>query len=144
MVRVEHALEIARPPADVFAYLTDISKLVDWQATLLEMRQEGEGPLGVGTRLKETRKFLGRRIESELEVTAFEPDRQFDLKTLSGPVPFTVRHTLTPSNGGTRVEFVGEGEPGKVFRMAERLVAQVARRQFTDDLETLKDRLEGQ
>jgi hypothetical protein len=80
--------------------------------------------------VKEVRKFLGRRMESELEVTEYEPDRRFALKVLSGPVPFSVEHTLEPRDGGTRLTFLGKGEPGGFFKLAEPIVARTADRQF--------------
>jgi uncharacterized protein YndB with AHSA1/START domain len=142
MVKVEVVVEIQRPPAEVFAYLTDPAQLPQWQSSAIEAHWEGEKARG--SRVKEVRKFLGRRMESELEVTDYEPDRRFGLKVLSGPVPFSVQHTLEPSNGGTRLTFVGEGEPGGFFKLAEPIVARTAERQFRNDFETLKDVLEGQ
>ncbi len=141
MVRIEFSIDIDRPPSEVFAYLTDAERLPEWQSGAVEARWEGEKARGA--HLKEVRKFLGRRMESELEVTEYEPDRRFDLKVLSGPVPFSVQHTLEPRNGGTRLMFVGEGEPGGFFKLAEPIVARTAERQFKNDFETLKDLLDA-
>jgi hypothetical protein len=82
-------------------------------------------------------------MESEVEVTAFEPDRRFALKVLSGPVPFAFEQTLEPSDGGTRVSVVLEGEPGGFFKLAEPLVERAVRRQIQADYEQLKDILEA-
>lgn len=143
MVRVDYTVTIERPVEDVFAYLTDPEKLPEWQSTLVEIRKESEGPTAVGTRLTEVRRFLGRRMESTLEVTEYEQNRKWSLKTVSGPVPYTVDHTLEPSDGGTRLAWVGEGEPGGFFKFAEPIVARAAKRQFGSDFETLKDILEA-
>jgi uncharacterized protein YndB with AHSA1/START domain len=141
VVRVEHSLVIERPPAEVFAYTTDPANLAEWQSTALEARSEG--PVQQGAHVTEVRKFLGRRMESEVEVTAFEPDRRFALKVLSGPVPFAFEQTLEPSDGGTRVSVVAEGEPGGFFKLAEPIVARALRRELRGNLETLKDVLES-
>jgi uncharacterized protein YndB with AHSA1/START domain len=142
MVRIEFSIDIDRPPAEVFAYLTDAEKLPEWQSGAIEAEWQGER--AAGAHVREVRKFLGRRMESELEVTAYEPDRRLGLKVLSGPVPFSVDQRLEPRNGGTRLTFVGEGEPGGFFKLAEPLVARTAERQFKGDYETLKDLLEAQ
>ena len=97
----------------------------------------------VGTKVTEVRKFLGRRMDSTLEVTQYEPDRKFSIRVLSGPVPFDVEHTLEADDGGTRVKWVGTGEPGGFFKLAEPLVARQVQRQFRGDFETLKDLLEA-
>jgi uncharacterized protein YndB with AHSA1/START domain len=141
MVRIEFSIDIDRPPSEVFAYLTDAEKLPEWQAGAVEAHWEGERR--AGAHVREVRKFLGRRMESELEVTAYEPDRRLGLKVISGPVPFSVDQRLEPQNGGTRLTFVGEGEPGGFFKLAEPLVARTAERQFKGDYETLKDLLEA-
>src|SRR5438128_214796 len=58
--------EIARPPEDVFAYLTDVSKLPEWQSSAISA--ESDGPVREGTRIREQRKFVGRDLRTELEV----------------------------------------------------------------------------
>ena len=143
MVKLEHSVTINRPVSEVFAYLTDVTNLPEWQGGTIDVRPETEGATSVGSRFTQVLKFLGRRLESTLEVTEYEPDRRFSLRTLSGPVPFTVRHTLEPSDGATRIDVVGEGEPGGFFRMAEPLVARQAKRMFEHDFATLKDLLEA-
>jgi uncharacterized protein YndB with AHSA1/START domain len=141
VIRIEFTTDVDRPPSEVFAYLTDAESLPEWQSGAVEARWEGEK--APGAHVTEVRKFLGRRMESELEVTEYEPDRRFALKVLSGPVPFSVEHTLEPRDGGTRLTFVGEGEPGGFFKLAEPIVARTAERQFKGDFETLKDVLEA-
>ena len=141
MVRVEHSIVVNRPPAEVFAYTTDASVLHEWQSTALEAHFDGLP--GVGVRGKEVRKFLGRRMESEVEITAYEPDRRFALKVVSGPVPFNFEQTIEPTNGGTKMHVVLEGEPGGFFKLAEPLVERAVRRQVKADYEQLKDILES-
>ena len=141
MFRVEHSIVIERPPADVFAYTTDPEKLPEWQSTALEARSEG--PVRQGAHVTEVRKFLGRRMETDVEVTAYEQDRRFALKAVSGPVPFDFEQTLEPSDGGTNVNVVLEAAPGGFFKLAEPLVERAVRRQMQADYEQLKDILEA-
>jgi len=141
VINIDFTVDIDRPPAEVFEYITDADRLPEWQSSAIEAHWEGEKARG--TRIKEVRKFLGRRMESEMEVTEYEPGQRFGLKVLSGPVPFTVTQRLEPRDGGTRLTFVGEGEPGGFFKLAEPVVGRVAERQFKGDFETLKDILEG-
>jgi uncharacterized protein YndB with AHSA1/START domain len=141
MVRVEHSLVIACPPEEVFAYVTDPANLPEWQSTALEA--SSEGPVQQGARVSEVRKFLGRKMETKLEVTAYEPGRRFGLKVISGPVPFTADQTLEPTDGGTRLSMVLEGEPEGFFKLTEPLVERAARRQVETDFAQLKDILEA-
>ena len=143
-MRIEHTITIERPVNEVFSYMTNLERMPEWQSSLAEMRQESDGEMRVGTRLREVRKFLGRQMQSTLEVTEWEPDRRWALRVVEGPVEYRVDHILEPADGGTRLHWVGEGEPGRFFRLAEPLVARQAERQFGGDFQTMKDILESE
>ena len=138
---MEHTVRIDRSPADVFSYLTDVERMPEWQSSALEARAEGE--MAVGTRIRETRNFLGRRAESTLEVAEYEPGRKFSLRVLSGPLPFEVRHTLKPEDGGTRLDWAADADTSRFPKLAVRMMIGTAERQFKGDLERLKHVLEG-
>jgi len=139
--RYERSIEIARPPADVFDFLTDLDNLRRWQPTVREV--EWDAPLAEGAAFDETRELLGRRVRSRLEVTALEPGREFSIRVVDGPVPLTVRHLLEPAGSGTRLTLEAEGEPGGLMRLAAPLAERAAARQATQDLERLKRLLEA-
>ena len=92
MIRIELTVEIARPPEDVFELLSDIERLSEWQASAVEAHTEG--PLAEGSRVTEKRRLLGREVDTELEVVAYEPPKRLTLRSLGGPVDFTVDHEL--------------------------------------------------
>jgi carbon monoxide dehydrogenase subunit G len=142
MARAEHSVVIQRPPNEVFAYLSDPSKIAEWQASALEAVQESPGAMAVGTRVREARKFLGKRMESVMEVTAHEPGRELGLKAVSGPIRFEVRQHFEPVGAGTRIDVVIEGEPGGFFKLAEPLVVRAVGRELANNLATAKDILE--
>jgi uncharacterized membrane protein len=142
MIRFEFTIEIGRPPSEVFAFVTDAGRLPEWQSSCSEAAWLDE--VGVGAHVREVRRFLGRRLEIEQEVTAYEPDRRFALKSLAGgPFPLAAEMTFEPADGGTRLTFSGEADPGGFFRLAESLVARTAERQIRGDFETMKDLLEA-
>lgn len=93
--------------------------------------------------MRERRTFMGRTLESTLEVTAFEPERRFDLAAAGGPLPLRVHHEFEPENGSTRIHVVAEGEPAGLFKFAEKMAAKQAERQFRRDFERLKAILES-
>jgi carbon monoxide dehydrogenase subunit G len=132
-VRAELTIEIARPPEDVFAYLTDVSKLPDWQAGV-------HGATLRDGRIEESRSLLGREVHTTLEIVDEEKPRLFTLRALDSPVPFTVRHELEPADGGTRLTVMAEADvPG----FAAKLIARRAEGQFRKDFARLKRNLES-
>ena len=142
-VKAEHTVVIERPREEVFEYLTTVDKLPEWQSSVLETHKHTDGPVGVGTSFTEVRKFLGRQLESRLEVTEHEPPERFSLRVVEGPVPFDVRHVLRASDGGTTLEVVIEGDPGGFFKVAAPLVARQGKRQLESDFGTMKTLLEA-
>lgn len=143
MIDFTVAVEIDRPVADVFAWVTDPARLSTWQTNTVAVAIETDGPLGVGTRLRETHRAPGgRRLDSLVEVVAYEPDRCFALRILEGPLPVDGTFAFTPAAGGTRVEMRGHGAPGGPLRFLAPLLARVLRRQLARDLATLKQVLE--
>jgi len=141
VVRVEFTIEIARPAATVFEYLADVEKLPEWQASAVESR--ADGPLVKGSRITERRRLFGRDVETVLEVTAYAPPARLTLRSLDGPVRFTVDHRLEEAGGVTRLHFAGEAKPGGMLRFAGPVVESKARHEFRSDFERLKEILEA-
>jgi uncharacterized protein YndB with AHSA1/START domain len=142
VITIDFDLTIGRRPEEVFAYLEDPEKVSQWQGWAVEIKQETEGARGVGTRFRDVRKFLGRKIDSTVEFTEYEPPQRLGLKVSAGPIPFRVRQTLEPVGEGTRVSVHAEGEPGGFFKLAEPLVMKAVERESKKDFKTLKTLLE--
>jgi carbon monoxide dehydrogenase subunit G len=132
-VRAELTIEIERTPEEVFAFLTDVSHVPEWQAGVKSAeRRDG--------RVEESRSLFGREIHTTLEVVDEEPPRVFTLRALDSPVPFTVRHELEPADAGTRLTVTADGDvPG----FAAGLLARRAEKQFRKDFDRLKRILES-
>jgi uncharacterized membrane protein len=142
-VRFELELEIARPADEVYAYLADPANLPEWQDEVVEVRGTTGEPLPVGATFTEVRTFLGKRIESEIEVTVSTPGREYSLRSRSGPVQFSVRHLIEPGDTATRLRLEGEANPGKLFGLAGPLLRKAAERRTRGDFRRLKAVLES-
>jgi carbon monoxide dehydrogenase subunit G len=132
-VRAELTIEIERTPEEVFAYLTDVSHVPEWQAGVKSAeRRDG--------RVEESRSLFGREFHTTLEIVDEEPPSVFTLRALDSPVPFTVRHELEPADGGTRLTVTADGDvPG----FAAGLFARRAEKHFRKDFDRLKRILES-
>ena len=143
-MKLEHSLEIALPPAEVYAYLADPANLPAWQEEIEAVERDGEGVLTAGETFTERRSFLGRSLESKVEVIAAEPGREFTIRTRAGPLPFTVRHLLEPTpDGGTALTVVGEASVPRAIRLVAGGAARAARGRFEGDFTRLKQVLEA-
>jgi uncharacterized protein YndB with AHSA1/START domain len=105
MIDVTIEMHIERPVADVFGYVSDPRKLATWQANTVSAVQEGDGPLGLGTRLREVHRAPGgKQLESVVEVSEYESDRTLALRVVEG-TPIHLRIDFEPGDGGTRMGF---------------------------------------
>ena len=141
-VRVEHSVVIERPIEEVFAFAADPNNNPLWQSFSLETQSVSE--VEVGTTFNNVIKFLGRRIETTLEVVESEPPLRQCVRVTSGPIPASGCFVFEPADGGsTRFTYTLEAEVGGFFKLAEPLVGRAARRQTETDMATLKDLLEA-
>jgi len=145
MIKIETSIVINSLIEEVFAFVTDVEKQPRWSAELVEAKKTSEGPVGVGTTFSGVVKFLGRRMESDHEVSEYEPNSKFAFKVTSGPVPIEAdEYTFESVAGGTKVSVVVEGETGGFFKLGEPIFARMGKRQYETNFANLKDLLEAQ
>ena len=134
--------QIARPVHDVFAYATDPEHLSTWQTNTVSAQREDDGPYGVGSRLREVHRAPGgKELESVVEVVEYAPDRAFALEVKEG-TPIHAHMTFDPADGGTRMRFRVHGQLSGPMRVLEPLLGRQLRKQFTQQVATLKRLLE--
>jgi carbon monoxide dehydrogenase subunit G len=141
VVRIELAIDVARPAEEVFRNLVDLERLPEWQSSAVESR--ADEPLAEGVHIFERRRVLGREIHNELEVTGFDPPRQLTLKALTGPIRFTVDHRLAAADGGTRLRVVAEGKAGGFMKLGQPMLTRAVEAELRKDFERLKELLES-
>ena len=140
---MEKTIEIERPSAAVFGFVSDQLNAPTWQKGLLEVHRLTEGPVGVGTRHTFVRKIAGRRMEAENEYYRYEPDHDVAFR-FSGPPPGAGSYhvdALTPTR--TRLTTAVEMLPSGLAKLTLPVMKVVLTRQVRSNLETLKKLLES-
>jgi Polyketide cyclase / dehydrase and lipid transport len=102
MAAIVGSIEIARRLEDVFAYATDASRFPEWQASVVSVRQEGPGPLAVGSSAVVTRRLGPRLLPGTEEITALHPPRTWAWRTGGGPLIAFANGMVEPLDGGRR------------------------------------------
>jgi uncharacterized protein YndB with AHSA1/START domain len=145
---VEDRIDIARPPEEVFAYVTNPEHWPQWSGPVIEVRSEHPGPLTADATFTVVAKLVGRQFETESRVTEVVKNRLLAYTSTSGPVPSTFTFRFDPTDAGTRVTQTvstdDEQVVGVFFRLGFPLIEAAYRRQMAVDLATLKDLLEAQ
>ena len=141
MISVEKSIQISKPIAEVFAYVTNYDHVTKWQGGVEAVEPEGDN--AVGGKYTEVRKFLGREMKTTLEITEFESNAKWAARALNGPVPYDVATTFESANGGTKLITRVEAEPSGFFKMAQGAVQSQLDKSLDEDLQRLKKILES-
>ena len=132
---------ISRPLEEVFAVLTDPEKTPKWSAPAVEEHWITPGPPTIGSRRLAVTQLMGRRSQNIAEVTAYEANRMWEMKSVSGP-PFVVRAIFAPVEGGTQVDWTWSFLLRGPLRPYGPIVAWLFGRLFAKDLVRLKRMME--
>jgi ligand-binding SRPBCC domain-containing protein len=140
-VRLEKSIIIQRPLETVFAFVTDMSNVTRWTPALT-IRQITEGPIRIGSQFAQDVEIMGKRYEIITQVTAYEPNKLFGFKAITGPFPLENTFTFTPVEAGTQVSVIGTGEPGSLLKMAGPLLSNMIKKRVDTQANLLKQILE--
>ena len=143
MVKNELSIMIHRPIEEVFDYVSNLQNGPQWQTGLFEVRRITQGSLGISSQFASVRKFLGRKLESVVEIVAYEPNSKLAIKSPSGSVPFEEHYLFEPTAEGTRLSTELELHPSGLMGLAEPMIAGSLKREMETDFGNLKDLLES-
>jgi uncharacterized protein YndB with AHSA1/START domain len=143
-MRIEQTFHVARPPEEVFDYVTTPSNLQAWQTSKTRVEVLTDGPPRIGYRVREWTKPPGaKEFEQVVEFTDFERPHRVHVHIVEGPQPVDGTWTFTPDGQGTQVDFVAEGQLKGFMRFAEPIVKRVMDRQFSEYHENLRRNVEA-
>jgi uncharacterized protein YndB with AHSA1/START domain len=146
MAPIVESVEIARPPEDVFRYVTDPDHLREWQSSVVDVKKEEAGPVHPGSRVVVTRQLKGRTQPMTMQVAELEPPRHWVIRGLDSPIRGSVDGTVEPVGEGDRsrvtikLDFEGRGI-GKV--LVPLVVRRMAAKEMPQNMQRLKQRLES-
>ena len=139
---VDESIVVQQPAGVVFDFLLDPHNLAVWESSVVEASQTSDGPAAVGTRSEGANKVLGVRFEWVSEITELERPHAVTWSAVAAGdrFRFTVAYRVETIDGGSRVTYHVEADPGLggVFgRFADPLVAGAQRRTMRSSLENL-------
>ena len=142
MINLDLGTLIDRPVKDVFAFVANLNNMSKWNSAVVSLQQVTPGTVGVGTKFKSVGEMMGRRIEGEVQVTAYEPDTKTGFQMNAGPVQMNVTIAFKPVGTGTKVSLNAQGNPGGLFKLAEPIMAGRVKSMMEENLARLKTQLE--
>lgn len=142
MFKFEKSVLIHRPQQEVFDYVTDLANDPKWQSSIESVERTTDGPIGAGSTWHYVTKFLGRKAESDIQMTSYDPPHGVSVKSIGGPVPFENTYKFEAQEGGTLLIVSGQAELGGFFKIAEGLAGKQIEKQIEADGAALKKLLE--
>jgi uncharacterized protein YndB with AHSA1/START domain len=138
-------IDIARPPDEVFPYVTDPARFGEWQAGVVRGHSEGGSTAAVGTKCVTTRRVGGRERTITSEITEISPPGRWAIRGIDGPIRAGVKVAVEPRDGGQQshvtisLDFSGHG----IGHMLLPMVIRQAQKEAPQSCRKLKQLLES-
>ena len=142
MINLDLGTLIDRPVKDVFAFVANPTNMSKWNSTVVSLEQITPGEVGVGTKFKSTGEMMGRRVEGEMQVTAYEPNTKCGFQVNAGPIQVNMNLTFKTVGTGTKISLNAQGNPAGFFKLAEGVMAGRVKSMMEENLARLKSQLE--
>lgn len=144
MTAIVVSTEISRSPDDVFAYVTDPTRLPEWQDSVVR-GESSDTPVRVGTKARVTRRVGRWEMTQNSEIAELTPPTHWAVRGLDGPVRGNVRGMIHTLDDGARsrvtieLELRGEGIGRLLLPL---FVRRKAESEMPRNIQALKERLE--
>jgi carbon monoxide dehydrogenase subunit G len=138
----EVAVEISRPPDEVFAFVSDARNRPLWDEAVDTEELTSPEPIGAGSTVRTGLRSMGRDYVLTWEIVEHDPPTRQTIESRSGPFASTLTYRLTPHGQGTLVEFSITGRPTGMLRLLQPLIARNTQRNLDRAFPRLKRLLE--
>lgn len=100
-------------PEVVFAAACDFATAPQRITGIRKLEMLTDGPVGVGTRFRETRVMFGKEARTTMEVIEFQPGRSYTLRADEGGCEYRTQVSVRPSptRGACEITFDLSGTP---------------------------------
>lgn len=143
MINLDFGVLIDRPMKDVFNFVSNPNNMSKWNSAVVSLEQVSSGAVGVGSKFKTVGEMMGRRIEGEMQITAYEPDTKCGFQVNAGPMQVNLTLSFKTVGTGTKVSLNAQGNPGGIFKLAEGMMTGQIKSMMEGNLARLKSALEG-
>lgn len=142
MISFTNTVHINRSTADVYAYLSDLEHIPEWNWAITDTKKMTPGPVAVGTRYVQTRS-VPKPASETLEIVGLDPNLRIEINGVLAELPAHVTYHLAEKGNGTELTNTIELEPKGALRLIAPAVGGRIKRAVADNLNALKALLGG-
>jgi hypothetical protein len=141
MTSVSSSTTINKPADQIFNFLSQPESQKSMTPSILEVKVTPPGPVALNSQLHYTTEYAGKKYESAVQVSAYEPGKKWATKTTT-PKPVETVYTLEPAGAGTKLTISTELVPGSFPAAAEPTIKAQWQKTFDESCAKLKQLLE--
>lgn len=142
MANVSFTKHIKANPDHTFGIFTDFQSAERRIEGIKKLELLTDGPIGKGTRFRETRIMFGKEATEEMEITDFRPGRSYTVGGESCGSVWSSTFKFAPNGDGTQVSMEMSFRPVTIFAKLMSplsfLFAGACKKAMEKDLEDLK------
>ncbi len=143
-MRTEESIMIARPIADVFAYISNPDNAADWNGNVVDYTLESGKPDEVGAVSSFAVKVAGLRLEATEELVDYQENKHLAFRSKESKIGFERTVDFAVDGAHTRVTYVLDAEKGSgLFKFADPIVQRLFAHDVRSNLEKAKTILEA-
>ncbi|MFE1664627.1 SRPBCC family protein [Microbacterium sp. P02] len=143
MITVTESVSIAHPIEDVFAFIAESGNRGRWDTTVVSEELTSEPPVRVGSTIHSRLHVIGRDIDFDWRVTAFDPPRRMVVSSTDGPLETTSIFALTAAGDRTELRATIEATPAGMMRFVEPMITEGLRSSLSAGLGRIRAILEA-
>ena len=142
MTSVSSSTTINQPVEKVFGFVSDIESQMKMQPSILAVKVTPPGPVALGSMLHYTSEYAGKKYESAVQVSAYEPNKKWATKTTGVPKPMETVYVFEPAGSGTKMTVSTELVPGSYPAAAEPTIKAQWQKTFDETCAHVKQMVE--
>ncbi|MGD0004136.1 MAG: SRPBCC family protein [Anaerolineaceae bacterium] len=141
MASVSSSIVINQPVDKVFDYITNVANHTAWQAGILSATITPNGPVALGSTYHYTTEVMGRRYETQTQVSGFEQNKKWAVKTIGVPRSVETVYLFEAIGNTTRMT-ISSDLTGGYPAAAESMVKAQMQKNFDEQGQRIKKTLE--
>ena len=141
-MKFENSVDINQPVEQVFDFVTNPRNNTKWQTDILELEMISKNHFGLGATYRCVNRFMGKRIESENEITDYVPGKTCCIQITNGVLSGKCNMYFKSLEGGTKFSVSGELDL-RYFKLLKMIATRKINQQIKEDMLRLRYILEN-
>jgi len=137
-------IKINKPVKEVFDYVSSFDNHADLIGANIHSKQTSEGPVEVGTTMRNVAKFMGIKMEEHFVVTEYIPNKLIAKESIPGSTFVTGdKMMFDEDSGNTALTFHVYAHLTGILGLFDWFFSRKVRKSLTADMERLKQDFES-